>query len=71
MPGSLSYESISKEYEFPDFKTSLEIKCDENLFIDMGNPNQESNEIDVKQLESLTEEVDMLKCKIMYKDLQE
>jgi len=67
MPGSLVYESAAKEYVFPDLKQCFEIKCEENLFDNIGS-NHDGNELDLKQLESLTEEVDMLKCKLHSKD---
>lgn len=36
MPPHLSLDGHAKEYEFPDFKNCPEIKCDENLFEQMG-----------------------------------
>jgi uncharacterized protein YdeI (BOF family) len=46
MPGNLTYDSASKEFEFPDLKNNIEIKCDENLFGNLGSTDY--NEIDIK-----------------------
>lgn len=68
MPGTLSYESASKELELPDLRNCTDVKCEENLFGNLGAASSDSSDLDVKQMESLTEEVDLLKCKLLSKD---
>lgn len=73
MPAHLSLDGHPKELEFPDLKSCYDIKCDENLFESMGGSSTGSNldqvaDIDDKQLESLQEELENHKCKVLAKD---
>lgn len=48
MPPLLTIDGPNRDHEFPDLRSTSEIKCEENLFEGITNPQQDTNEIDAK-----------------------